>query len=107
MAVVPIRVKVDEAYRKLQQLCDLLEGVNQASHDPNPHELKISESNELLENVKKLFVESDSNEQIRLMTIAPREWGRQRIEKWFVFIVIFSNYFHLLKDLSLSIFCIY
>ncbi|CAF1684160.1 unnamed protein product, partial [Adineta ricciae] len=72
--VFPIRVKVDEVYRKLQQWRDVLEGVTQASHDPNPHELRISESNEFLDGLKKLFVESDANEKIRLMTIAPREW---------------------------------
>ena len=105
--VFPIRIKVDEVYRKLQQLCDVLEGVTQASYDPNPHELSISESNELLDGVKKLFTESDANEQIRLMTIAPKEWGRQKIERWFVFIVIFSIFFHLLKHLSLSISYIY
>ena len=105
--VFPIRIKVDEVYRKLQQLCDVLEGVTQASYDPNPHELRISESNELLDGVKKLFTESDANEQIRLMTIAPKEWGRQKIERWFVFIVIFSIFFHLLKHLSLSISYIY
>ena len=94
-------------YRKLEQLCDVLEGVTQASFDPNPHELRISESNELLDGVKKLFVESDANEQIGLMTISSREWGRQKIERWFVFIVILSIFFHLLKYLSLSIFHIY
>ena len=105
--IFPIRIKVDEVYRKLQQLCDELEGVTQASYDPNPHELRISESNELLDGVKKLFAESDANEQIRLMTIAPREWGRQKIERCFVFIVILSIFFHLLKYLSLSISHIY
>ena len=105
--IFPIRIKVDEVYRKLEQLCDVLEGVTQASYDPNPHELRISESNEFLDGVKKLFTESDANEQIRLMTIAPREWGRQKIERWFVFIVILSIFFHLLKYLSLSISYIY
>ena len=62
---------------------------------------------ELLDGVKKLFAESDANEQIRLMTIAPREWGRQKVERWFVFIVILSIFFHLLKYLSLSISHIY
>lgn len=94
-------------YRKLQQWCDVLEGVTQTSYDPNPHELRISESNEFLDGLKKLFVESDANEKIRLMTIAPREWGRQKVERWFVFIVIFSIFFHLLKRLSLSISYIY
>jgi hypothetical protein len=76
-------------YRKLNQLCDILEGKSQVSYDPNPHGLMIDESNELLTGLKKLYTESDANEQVRLLTIAPKEWGRQRIEKWYVFCSIF------------------
>ena len=91
--VLPIRAKVDEVYRKLHQLCDVLDGTVQVSHDPNPHELRISESNELLDGLKKLFVDSDADEQVRLMTIAPKEWGRQNIERWCVFYRYFSELF--------------
>lgn len=87
--VFPIRVKVDEVYRNLHQLCDVLEEVTPVLHDPNPHELRISECNELLDGLKKLFDESNDHEQIRLMTIAPKTWGRQKIEKWFASMVIF------------------
>lgn len=89
--ISPIRAKVDEVYRKLHQLCDVLEGTVLVSHDPNPHRLRISESNELLDGLRKLFVESDTDEQIRLMTIAPKEWGRQKIEKWYVLHRYFIN----------------
>lgn len=41
-------------------------------HNPNPHELIIYESNELLNGLRKLFVQSDADEQTRLMTIAPK-----------------------------------
>ncbi|CAF4726971.1 unnamed protein product [Rotaria socialis] len=43
----------------------------------------IHESNELLGSLRKLYADSDASEKIRLMTIAPTEWGRQKIEKWF------------------------
>jgi hypothetical protein len=94
-------------YRKLNRLCDILDGKSQVSHDPNPHGLTICESNEVLDGLKKLYGDSDANEQVRLMTIAPKEWGRQKIEKWCVFyshvvqyLRIFSknvtkNFFHL------------
>jgi len=82
--VSPIRAKVDEVYRKLHQLCDVLDETAPVLHDPNPHGLRISESNELLDGLKKLFVKSDADEQVRLMTIAPKEWGRQKIEIWCV-----------------------
>ena len=80
----PIRAKVDEVYKNLHQLCDVLEGKPQVSHDANPHGLLICESNELLHGLKRLFDESDENEQVRLMTIAPKQWGRQKLEKWYV-----------------------
>ncbi|CAF4595115.1 unnamed protein product [Rotaria socialis] len=80
-AVLPIRAKVDEVYRKINRLCDILDGKAQVLHDPNPHGLMIRESNELLGSLRKLYADSDANEQVRLMTIAPTEWGRQKIEK--------------------------
>lgn len=96
-AVFSIRDKVDEVYRKLHHLCDVLEGLPQVSHDPSVHKLRISESNELLDGLKRLFDNSNTDEQIRLMTIAPNTWGRKKIEKWFVFIVIFL-YFSLAQS---------
>jgi hypothetical protein len=72
-------------YRNLHRFCDVLDVKPQASHGPNPHKLMIFETNEFLDGLKKLFAESDVDEQVRLMTIAPKEWGRQKIEKWCVF----------------------
>ncbi|CAF3782878.1 unnamed protein product [Rotaria socialis] len=82
-AVLPIRAKVDEVYRQLNRLCDILDGNAQVLHDPNPHGLMIRESNELVGSLRKLYADSDANEEARLMTIAPTECGRQKIEKWF------------------------
>jgi hypothetical protein len=95
-AVSCIRAKVNEVYRNLYRLCDVLDEKPQASHDPNPHELMISESKELLDGLKKLFAESDADEQFRLMTIAPKEWGQQKIEKWCIF------YPHSFQSLAIS-----
>ena len=81
-AVQPIRAKVDETYRILHQLCDVLEGKSDTLYDPNPHGLLVSESNQLLDGLKTLFNKSDDNGQVLLMTIAPQEWGRTKIEKW-------------------------
>ncbi|CAF4422096.1 unnamed protein product, partial [Didymodactylos carnosus] len=79
-AVLSIRAKVDEVYRKLNQLCDILDGKSQDSHDPNPHGLMICESNELLTDSENLFADSNADEQVRLMTIAPKQWGRQKMD---------------------------
>jgi len=69
-------------YTYLHGLCDVLEGKAQDQHNTTPHDLSINESNELLDGLKKLFDESDDNERIRLMTIAPKQWGRKKVEKW-------------------------
>jgi hypothetical protein len=55
-----------------------LDGKTKETHDPNPHGLSVSESNELLYGLKRLFIESDDKDQVRLMKIAPKEWGRQK-----------------------------
>ena len=81
-AVRPIRLKIDQIYRELHQLCDVLEGGNESSRGPNPHGLLVSESNEFLDGLKMLFSNGSDQEQIRLMTIAPKTWGRQKTEKW-------------------------
>ena len=79
-----IREQVDSVYRYLQYLCDLLEdkGSNEV-HDPNPHSISMNESNQILQGVKELFKQSTWEEQIRLMTIAPLNWGRTELSQWF------------------------
>jgi hypothetical protein len=62
----------------------VLERKPEDTHDSSPHGLLICESNQLLEGLKMLFNKSDDNERVRLMTIAPEQWGRQKIEKWYV-----------------------
>ena len=59
-----------------------MEGKSIQENNPNLHGLLIQESNDLLTGLKALFNESDKSEQTRLLTIAPREWGRGKIEKW-------------------------
>ena len=98
--VSPIRAKVDELYRKLHRLCDILDEEPQVSYDPNPHGLRISESNEFLDGLKKLFAESDADEHVRLLTIAPKEWGRQKIERWCVF---YHHFFPFLQILHIPL----
>ncbi|CAM4971253.1 unnamed protein product [Rotaria socialis] len=96
-AVLPIRAKVDEVYRKLNRLCDILDEKSHVSYDPNPHGLRICESNDLLDGLKKLYADSNDSEQVRLMTIAPEEWGRQKIEKCWTFIT-FTNKALFIRD---------
>ncbi|CAM4966186.1 unnamed protein product [Rotaria socialis] len=51
-AVSRIRANVDEVYGKLYRLCDILDEEPQVSCDPNLHELRIYESDELLDSLK-------------------------------------------------------
>jgi hypothetical protein len=78
-----IREKVDDVYRHLRHLCDILENSHDQLQDSNPHAIEIDESNKLLSGIKQLFKQSSDAEQIRLMTIAPVDWGRIMIRKWF------------------------
>jgi hypothetical protein len=82
--VAPIRRQVDQVYRNLHQMCDVLEGQMDKSTETNPHELRVEESYELITGLKKLFNESSPAEQVRLMTIAPKNWGRSKTERWCV-----------------------
>jgi len=78
-----IREQVDNVYRHLRGLCDILENNYAQSHDPNPHAIELDESNKLLSGVKQLYEQSTDAERIRLMTIAPLDWGRIMLRKWF------------------------
>lgn len=78
-----IRSRISQVYTYLHGLCDILEGKSGNEHNPNPHELLVEESNDLLTGLKNLFNESYASEQVRLLTIAPKAWwGREKIRKW-------------------------
>ncbi|CAF4041664.1 unnamed protein product [Rotaria sp. Silwood1] len=76
-----IRSRISQVYTYLYGLCDILEGKSGNEHSPNPHELLVEESNDLLAGLKNLFNESYASEQVRLLTIAPKTWGREKIRK--------------------------
>ena len=71
--MAPIRRQIDELYRNLHHLCDVLEGKEEDSNDPNPHNVLVSESNELLTGLKNLYKASDPSKQIRLMTTSLKQ----------------------------------
>ena len=48
-----------------------------------PYVLSLSEKDELLSGLKNLYSASDRIEQVRLLTIAPVDWGRQRVQRFF------------------------
>jgi len=77
-----IRSKIDAVYERLHGLCDIIQGKFVPRNHPNPHELFVQESNDLLAGLRTLFDESDASEQVRLLTIVPKEWGREKVRKW-------------------------
>ena len=82
--VAPIRRRINQVYTHLHQLCDILEDKVSNSTQADPRGLRIEESNELISGLKKLFNESSTVEQVPLMTIAPKRWGRKKTERWYV-----------------------
>ena len=80
--VVPIRPQIDELYRNLHQLCDVFESKGDDSNGPNSHNTLVSECNELLSGLKNLYHDSDEADQIRIMTISPTRWGREKVRRW-------------------------
>ena len=43
--------------------------------------LTLSEKNDLINGLKNLHYASNKQEQVRLLTIAPTDWGRQKVQK--------------------------
>ena len=68
----PVGAKVDEVYRNLHCLCDVLDEKTRESHDPNPHGLLVRKSNELLDGLNKLFTQSDDKEQVHRSLVLRR-----------------------------------
>ena len=50
---------------------------------PETNQLAVSDADTLIEGLRKLFDSSSDDEQIRLLTVAPSDWGRNRIINFF------------------------
>ena len=73
-----IRENVNTACSYLHTLCDSLLDTEFESLNNN---LSMNDVNALLSGLKMLFQESHEDEQIRLLTISPENWGRSKIQK--------------------------
>lgn len=51
--------------------------------DPNSTSLKTEDNELLIDGLKRLFDSSDYDDQVRLLTLSPPNWGRVQIEKFF------------------------
>ncbi len=81
--------KINRACEILQSMCDNL--INNKKQKKNIHtegedepwSLSLSEKTELINGLKDLYTASDRMEQVRLLTIAPANWGRQKVQNFF------------------------
>ncbi|CAF4708967.1 unnamed protein product [Rotaria sp. Silwood2] len=77
---------VDETYFKLKEFSNIL--LPRSRHNNEPRtlsslDLSTDDAIWILDSLRELFSISDNNEQQRLMTMLPPEWGRYRISNWF------------------------
>jgi hypothetical protein len=75
-----IRDKVNTACSYLHALCDSL---LDTEFELRTNNLSMNDMDTLLSGLKVLFQESTEEEQIRLLTISPTNWGRSTIQNWF------------------------
>ena len=79
-----IKDKVRTTIERIRSHAENLTGVRSKDASKlDSSKMTIEENEELLDGLKLLFDESDYDEQIRLLTIAPSSWGRSRIEAFF------------------------
>ena len=81
--------EINHACEVLQSMCeDFTNNGKQTSNvdladQKEPWVLSLSEKDELLNGLKDLYNASDRIEQVRLLTIAPGHWGRQKVQSFF------------------------
>ena len=78
-----VRSQIDEAIRTIRMLCDNFVLKNWKSEKNENLQLSINESDVLIEGLRQIFSNSSEDEQIRLLTVAPIDWGRNKIAKFF------------------------
>ena len=82
-----LRRKVDDALADIRKAAEQIlqeqEKEEEVTHIDNFLDITLSEAGELTTNFKYLVGSSEYSEQIRLLTLAPKDWGRLKIENFF------------------------
>ncbi|CAF1471548.1 unnamed protein product [Rotaria sordida] len=65
-----------------EKLTDSIDLTSAPRHS-NLSNITLDEADELIGGIKKLFSDNDNVEKIRLMTLCPEAWGRQKIQEFF------------------------
>lgn len=77
-----MRRNVTRAIEIIKETADEIESTP-ASIQSNSMSLTVNETDILLDGMKILFKSSDYDEQVRLLTLSPPNWGRPQIQKFF------------------------
>ena len=67
----------------MRLVCDTIAEKREVPETNQLATLAVGESNALIEGLQKLFNESSDDEQIRLLTVAPFNWGRSKEVSFF------------------------
>ena len=60
--------------------------MNETTEDDGDEEilsLNLAEKDELISGLRQLYNSSEKAEQVRLLTIAPSNWGRYKVQRFF------------------------
>ncbi|CAF4886248.1 unnamed protein product, partial [Rotaria socialis] len=81
--------QVNRACAILRNICENIlknkreKKIAKATEEEESGPLNLFEKDELINGLKDLYHASDKSEQVRLLTIAPANWGRQKVQKFF------------------------
>ncbi|CAM4790993.1 unnamed protein product [Rotaria magnacalcarata] len=77
-----MRRNVTRAIEIIKETADEIDSTS-ASIQSNSMSLTVNETDILIDGMKILFKSSDYDEQVRLLTLSPPNWGRPQIQKFF------------------------
>ncbi|CAF4215535.1 unnamed protein product [Adineta steineri] len=82
-----LHANIDQVYVKLYDLCDNILNLESSSNSNNIKRflsgVTLNDYQTLIDGLKQLFFISNKEQQIQLLTIAPLDWGRKKIEYFF------------------------
>ena len=82
-----MRDKINDANIVLISLCENIlnskSTSNKRTNKSIPSEIKLDDCQSLLNGLKQLFFLSKKQQKLQLLTIAPSDWGRKKIEYYF------------------------
>ena len=79
--------KLDGTYIALHNLCGKISTSNSKTTTSSTNfttpNIKLNDANTLIDGLKQLFFLGTEDQQLQLLTMAPPDWGRKKIESFF------------------------